>query len=546
MEHKIQSLETMVTRLSKTVAEQELLIKHYEEQLLLSRRRQFGSSSEKSPDQLHFENVFNEPEAQTDQSLPEPAYEQITYKRRKRAGKREEDLEGLPAERIDYELPESERSCPECGDIMRDIGVTVRDELEIIPARVIHKEHAVHAYACATCEKNSDHTPVIKAKAPAPLISGSLASPSAVAHIATQKYVNGVPLYRQEKGLEYDNVNLSRQTMANWLVYCSQNYLAAIYSMLTGYLLKETCLHADETTVQVLHEPDRAAQTRSYEWLYRTSGFTEHPVVIYEYKETRNQEHPKAFLKGFEGYLHTDGYQAYHNLPSEITVVGCWAHCRRYWEKLYETVPVSKRNGSNAERGLVYINLLFAYEDEYQDLTPEERHKKRLECSKPVSDEFFDWVSTLQALPKSLFGEAVHYALAQREYLENVYLDGRLELSNNRAERSIKPFVTGRKAWLFANTPNGAEASSIIYSIIETAKENNLHPFQYLKYLLETLPAAKTGDLEALLPWSETLPECCRAPSKKRAEPKKRKTDKGPLHQALIRLRAKFQAENVS
>jgi hypothetical protein len=354
--------------------------------------------------------------------------------------------------------------------------------------------------------------------------------------------VNGVPLYRQEKGLKYDNVNLSRQTMANWLVYCAQNYLSAVYSLLISHLLKETCLHADETTVQVLREPGRAAQARSYEWLYRTSGCSEHQIVIYEYTETRKQEHPRTFLKDFKGYLHTDGYQAYHNLPVGITVVGCFAHCRRYWEKLYETVPASKRGGSNAERGLVYINLLFAFEEEFYCLTPEERYQKRLEYSKPVSDEFFEWVGSLKALPKSLFGEAVHYALAQRRYLENVYLDGRLELSNNRAERSLKPFVQGRKQWLFSCTPNGAESSSILYSLIETAKENNLHPFQYIKYLLETLPTSKTGDLESLLPWSETLPDCCRAPAKAAlAEPKRRKKDKGPLHQALLRLREKFR-----
>ena len=258
--------------------------------------------------------------------MPEPTATLITYTRKKQVGKREEDLKGLPVERIDYELPEAERTCPECGGITRDIGVTIRDELEIIPARVVHIEHATHAYGCANCEKNSSHTPIIKAEAPAPLISGSLASPSAVAHIVTQKYMNGVPLYRQEKGLEYDNVSLSRQTMANWLVYCSQNYLAAIYSLMTSYLLKETCLHADETTVQVLREPGRAAQTKSYEWVYRTSGRAGRNIVIYEYKETRGQGHPKAFLKGFKGYLHADGYQGYHNLPNDIIVVGCWAH----------------------------------------------------------------------------------------------------------------------------------------------------------------------------------------------------------------------------
>jgi len=512
------------------------------EQLKLLNRRQFGVSSEQSPDQLHFENMFNEAEDQANLSLPEPTFEEITYKRKKRVGKREEDLSGLPVERIDYELPESERICPECGEVMREIGVTIRDELEIIPAKVIHKEYAVHAYGCERCEKNSDHTPIVKADAPKPLIGGSLATPSAVAHLAVQKYINGVPLYRQEKGLSYDGVVLSRQTMANWFIYCVQNYLMALYSLLITFLLRESVIHSDETTLQVLHEPGRAAQTKSYEWLYRTSGCSEHAIVIYEYQETRRQEHPNVFLKDFKGYLHTDGYQAYHNLPSGITVVGCWFHARQYWENLYQTLPESKRNGSNAERGLVYINLLFAFEEEFCELTPEERYQKRLEYSKPVSDEFFIWVSSLNPLPKSLLGEAVHYALAQREYLENVYLDGRLELCNNRAERSIRPFVQGRKQWLFSNTPNGAEASSVLYSILETAKENRLNPFQYLKYLLESLPNAKTGDLENLLPWSTGLPDFCRVPGNAAPpKPPKRKPDKGPLHQALLKLRERFR-----
>ena len=526
---------------SELIAKLEALVKFYEEQFKLSQRQRFGSSSERSPDQLSFENMFNEAEEQADASLPEPTYEEITYKRKKRVGKREEDLDGLPVERVDYELPEAERSCPECGELMRDIGVTERDELEIIPAKVIRKIHATHAYGCANCEKTGARATVVRADAPAPLISGSLASPSAVAHIATQKYVNGVPLYRTEKGLTYDGVVLSRQTMANWIVFCAQNYLVTIYSLLITFLRKEKILHADETTVQVLREPGRAPQTKSYEWLYRTSACSEKQIVIYEYRETRGHEHPKAFLNDFEGYLHTDGYQAYHNLPPCVIVVGCWAHARRYWEKIYDILPESTRDGSNAERGLVYINLLFAFEDEFRDLKPEERYHKRLEYSKPVSDEFFAWVGSLCAPPKSLLSEAVHYALAQREYLENVYLDGRLELSNNRAERSIKPFVQGRKQWLFSNTPNGAQASSIIYSIIETAKENHLHPFHYMKYLLETVPNTKKSDLESLLPWSPNLPDCCRVPVKAtKPEPKSPKKEKGPLHQALVKLREKF------
>ena len=547
MEQEIKSLEAIVARQAAQIAEMRTLINYYEEQFKLSQRRRFGASSEHTPNQLRFENMFNEAEDQTNPTMPEPTFEEIRYIRKKSVGKRSEDLSGLPIERIEYELPETERICPECGELMGDIGATVRSELEIIPAKVIHKQHAVHAYACKNCEENDVHTPIIRATATEPLISGSLASPSVVAHIASQKFVNGIPIYRQEKGFNYDGVVLSRQTMANWLVYCALNYLISMYLLLKEYLLNESVLNADETTVQVLREAGREAKTKSYEWLYRTSGCSPHPVVIYEYQETRKQEHPQAFLKGFKGYLHCDGYQVYHNLPPDITIVGCWSHSRRYWEKAYETLPEDQRNGSNAERGLVYINLLFLLEDEYSNLPPQERYEQRLKYSKPASDEFFDWVGTVNALPKSQLGEAVHYALSQRKYLENVYLDGRLEFSNNRAERSLRPFVQGRKQWLFSCTPNGAESSSIYYSLIETAKENNLNPYQYIKYLLEKLPSATSKDLEALLPWSESLPVHCRVPVKEtNVKPKSPKIfkNKGLLQQALNRLRDRFLSKD--
>ena len=544
MEQKIQSLESVIADQSKRIADMAALLKFYEEQFKLAQRRQFGSSSEQSPDQLYFENMFNEAEDQADPSLPEPEYEEITYKRKKRAGKKADDLSGLPVVRIDYELPEDERICPECGAPIDDIGVTFRDEIEVVPAKVIHKVHAVHAYGCDKCDEATGKKTIIRAQAPAPLIPSSLSTPSAVAYIASQKYVNGTPLYRIEKGFVYDGVVLSRQTMSNWLVYCAQNYLVAIYSLLISILLKVEVIHADETTVQVLHEPGRAAKQKSYEWLYRTSGCSEHQIVIYEYRETRGHDNPKKFLKDFKGYLHTDGYQAYHKLPSDTIVVGCWFHARQFWEKLYETLKEPERNGSNAERGLIYINLLFVFEDEFRDLSPGERYKQRLKYSKPVSDDYFDWVGSLNPLPKSLMGEAVHYSLSQRKYLENIYLDGRLELSNNRAERSIKPFVQGRKVWLFSNTPNGAESSSIYYSLVETAKENHLHPREYIKYLLETLPSAKTSDLESLLPWSESIPDCCRVPvkaSNKKPEKPKYSSKNGPLHLALQKLRARYR-----
>ena len=542
LEQKIESLEATVAAQSKQIAELQILVKFYEERFAVSQRRRFGSSSEQTPDQLSFDNLFNEPEDQADPTLPEPAFEEITYKRKKRTGKREDDLAGLPVERVEHELPESERICGKCGGPMADIGVTVRDEIEIIPAKVVHKEHAVHAYGC-NCDKNSEDRVIVRADAPAPLIGGSLASPSAVAHIVSQKYVNGVPLHRIEKGLTYDGVVLSRQTMSNWLIYCTRNYLAAVYSRLVELLLQEDLANADETTVQVLHEPGREAKTKSYEWLYRTGKHAKHHIVIFDYQETRSQDHPRKFLKGFRGYLQTDGYQCYHNLPPGIISVGCWSHARRYWEELYETIPKENRTGSDAERAIVYINLLFWLEHDYIDLSPEERHARRLECSKPVSDDYFDWVGTLNPLPKSKMGDAVTYSLLQRKYLENIYLDGRLELSNNISERAIKPFVQGRKVWLFSNTPNGAESSSILYSLVETAKENNLNPYQYIKYLLEKLPNTTTNELDGLLPWSDGLPEACRVPEKASNTKPERPMyagSKGSLHQALQKLRAKY------
>jgi transposase len=456
---------------------------------------------------------------------PKDDQKETPSKSKKRVGKREDDLSSLPVEKVDYELSTEERECPQCGAVMSDIGVDVRRELKLIPARVVVVEHTSHVYACEKCQRQNEietaagkeeptKTPIIKAPSPTALISGSLASPSLVAHIAVQKYSNGMPLYRIEKGFTIDGINISRQTMSNWVIKCSEMYFIAIYLRLIAFLLKETTLHADETTVQVLHEPDREAQTKSYEWVYRTGRFAKYPIVIYDYKETRNQSHPQTFLKEYKGLLHTDGYQVYHNLPPDIVIVGCWAHLRRKWENIYKTIPKAKRKETYAERGLLYVNALFDLEREFKNLTPEERYKKRLEKSKPISDEYFTWVGSLEAVPKSQLGEPKTYSISQRKYLENVFLDGRAELSNNRCEQSVKPFVMGRKAWLFSNTPNGATASSVMYSIIETAKMNGLHPFHYIKFLLEVLPKTNTADIDDVLPWSDKLPVECRTPMK--------------------------------
>jgi len=317
-------------------------------------------------------------------------------------------------------------------------------------------------------------------------------------------------LYRQEQEWNRQGLMLSRQTMSNWLVRCVDDWLELLYVRLKVHLLERDVLHADETTVQVLHEPGKSAQSNSYMWLYRTGGDTERHIVLYEYQPDRKWERPKEFLKGFSGYLHADGYDGYHNLSDNITVVGCWAHLRRKFDEALKVLPEKDREGSGAMVGKRYCDRLFRHEREFADMEPDERHDKRTELSKPVIDEFFNWVTSLNALPKSLLGQAAHYAVAQRVYLERFLLDWRLEISNNRAERSIKPFVIGRKNWIFNNTQGGAKTSSVIYSIVETAKENRLKPFEYLVFLLQNIPNATTGSIDDFLPWSDKIPPSCR------------------------------------
>ena len=487
-----------------------ILVKQYEEQIILLQRKKFSPSSEKTENSAQL-LIFNEAENEANPREAEPTLEQITYTRRKRVGKREEDLSKLPVKRIVHSLPEEERICPECGEAMHVMGHSEpRREVEIIPAQVNVIEHVREIYACRHCEQNAVSVPVRKAEAPEPVIKGSVASPSSVAHIMVQKYVNAMPLYRQCAEFVTMGLVLSRQTLANWMIYCAEHWLKPLYELMRSCLLKEETLHADETVLQVLKEPGRASRTKSYMWLYMTGIFSALSIVLYEYQPTRSGLHPKRFLEGFKGYLHTDGYEVYHNLSLYIKVVGCLAHVRRKFDESVKSAPPDAPPNTNSQKGLDFCNKLFSLEREYEKLKPEERYRARLERSRPVFDAMYAWAETVNALPKSLLGHALHYLFEQRPYLENFYLDGRLELSNNRAERSIKPFVIGRKNWMFSATPQGAEASSIIYSIIETAKANKLKPFEYLKYIFETIPNISPDRYSSLLPWSETLPDRCK------------------------------------
>jgi transposase len=509
----IEHLQERCLTLEQQVAELAAKVKWYEEQFRLSQQKKFGASSERThPEQLQ---LFNEAETEADPVQEEPTMETVTYQRKKQRGQREAMIEDLPVETIEYHLPDEEQVCPCCNGALHAMSTEIRQELKIIPAEVKVVKHVRHVYSCRQCEREALETPIITASMPKPVAPGSLASPSMLAYIMSQKYVDAMPLYRQEKQFARLGVTLSRQTLANWMIHGASRWLQLLYDRMRTHLLARDILHADETPLQVLREPGRSAETISYLWLYRT-GREGPAIVLYEYQKTRGGEHPRNFLSGFHGYLHVDGYPGYHKVTG-ATLVGCWAHARRKFDEALKALPDDKQKGAvTAREGLDFCNRLFAIERDIKDAPPEERLKIRTERSRPVVDAFLSWLRTQRSrvLPKSTLGKAIAYCLNQWEKLEAFLKDGRLELDNNRSERSIKPFVIGRKNWLFSNTPRGAKASATIYSIIETAKENGLSPFAYLTWLFEELPQLTDPKdpeaLDKLLPWSNSLPSTCR------------------------------------
>ncbi|WP_445683447.1 IS66 family transposase [Sporosarcina sp. FSL K6-6792] len=491
-----------------------------EEQFRLSQQRKFGASSEKTnPDQIAL-SLFNEAEVTADEKVEEPTLESITYRRKKRTGQIEAMLENLPTETIHYRLSDEEQACLCCGEQVHEMSTEVRRELKVIPAQVKVVEHIRHVYSCRNCEREGTETPIVTAKMPAPMYPGSLASPSAMAYIMNQKYVEGMPLYRQEKQLERLGVPLSRQTLANWMMHGASHWLSHLYNRFQTHLLGQSVLFADETTLQVLSEPGRPTTSKSYMWLYRT-GCDVPAIVLYDYQQTRAAKHPKAFLSGFEGFLHVDGYQGYNDIP-KVKLVGCWAHARRKFDEALTTLPAEAKNKETpcaAEEGFQFCNQLFAIERKLKDVSPDERQKERFERSQPVLDAFSVWLQkqSSRVTPKSALGQAIKYCRNQWPRLTTFLQDGRLEIDNNRSERAIKPFVIGRKNWLFSQSMKGAKASAIAYSIVETAKENQLNPLIYLTFVFEQLPLIDLTDpkaIDQLLPWSKTLPVDCHVPNK--------------------------------
>ena len=483
------------------------------EEIRVLRAKKFAPSSEKAKHISGQQFLFNEAEYLLDKSAFEPVLEEVVLRKKKKKGKREVDLTGLLTRRIDYELAPEECVCPKCAGALHEMSVDIRRELEYIPASYTVIEHVIHVYSCRDCDKHTESTPIVRAPSPAPIFKGSLASASLIAQVICDKYLYHLPLYRQEYAFAHDGINLTRQTLSNWVVKANEQWLTVIDARIRKEIVKRDVLHADESPLQVLREDNRPATAKSYMWLYRTGGDATHPLVLYDYQPSRAHTCPKDFLEEFTGYLHTDGYDGYHCLPDNIVVVGCWAHARRRFDEALTAMPVKGRAGSMAERGLDYINALYSLERSFAKLTADERYAARQEKSMPLANELFEWATNAGALPESYAGKAIRYLIEQREYLMNVFLDGRLEFDNNRGERSIKSYVMGRKAWLFSNTPNGAKASAAIFSIVETAKENKLRVYDYLKYLFEQLPNITTSQIDDMLPWSDKLPDHVKVPT---------------------------------
>ena len=481
----------------------EIRLRELYEQITLMRRRMFGPSAE-SAGQFH---LFNEAEilaatsteAQDVAPLPAP----ISTPKPAR-GKRSPLPPELERLEIIHDVPESERLC-ECGTPMVVINRVISEQLDIVPMQVRVLQHIRLVYGCAA----SEHAPVTAKLPPQPLPKSN-ASPGLLAMLLTTKYVDGLPLARFEKVLARHDVSVPRQTLARWVIGAGAA-LQPLHNLMRDALFDAPFIHMDETGVQVLKEKGKSPTSQSYMWV-QTAGPPGQRVVIYDYDPSRSGEVPARLLDGYQGYLMTDGYEGYNKLVKTegIEHLVCWAHVRRKFVDAVKVQP--KGTHGHADQAVAMIGKLYGVEREHKDATMDARYAARQEQSIPVLNELHDWLEKMlpKVPPKSALGAALSYMRSYWSKLVRYTERGDLPIDNNRCENAIRPFVIGRKAWLFSDTPAGANASAIIYSLVETAKANGIEPYTWLRHVLEHLPAARTADeMDKLLPWNfhaATLP----------------------------------------
>jgi transposase len=488
-------------------------VENLTEEIRVMNQRAFGRKTETavSMDQLQMDLGFNEAEKEADKNKKEPDLNDITKPRKpKTKGDKEKKWKKITNHRDEYiGLTDEELNEKYGPGKWKKITEELVYKLEHHPAAFDAVTYHIGVYA------KDDNQTIVRAPHPTELFPKSIATPSLVASIINAKYVNAVPLYRLETTYKNSDVDISRATMANWIIKTSDLYLKYYYDALKKQLVLQPLLHADETPCQVIRD-GRPANTKSYMWVYRTNPTLPGPdIVLYQYCKTRSHENPAEFLKDFTGTLVTDGFSGYHALekenPEKFTVAGCWIHTKR---KFADVVKANGKEYKNtlAAQAVKKIQTIFHEEDLGKDLPPEEHLKRRQEVIKILVDDFFTWVKESQKLvdSESKTGQGFTYALNQEQYLRVFLSDPNVPMGNNYAEQAIRPFTTGRKNWMFFDTPNGAESSAIIYSLVETAKANNLKTFQYFNYLLEELPKIfANGNHEIpdrLLPWSPELP----------------------------------------
>ncbi len=504
-----ETLAETVLSLQKSVAE---LLKNNElllEALKISKQRTYGKASEvNSSDQLTLELSFNEAESLYDKRQPEPELNEAAPRKKKRKGKKKNDLLKITDHREELiEIPDDELDSIFGKDNYKRLPDEVIQKLEHIPAKF---EAITYRIAVYTAKDNSKcDVSIVRAKAPIDPFPKSIATASLVSSIITAKYVNGVPLYRQEKAFENNDVFISRTNMAGWVIASYERYFNKLTDAFRKELFKADIIHADETVLRC--SKDCKDRDKNYMWVYHTSDQPDrNKVTIFEYEKDRKSDHPREYLKGYKGTVVCDGYSAYKGLDEDINIAGCWVHAKRKFSEYVKALGKEKAIGTLAQEAVNRISAIFHEEHKLEGLEADEKLKKRREIIKPLVDDFFIWIKNNKDIvpSKSATGKAFSYCLNQEEYLKAFLNDPDIPLENNAAERAIRPFTIGRKNWVMIDTPKGAKASAGIYSIIETAKLYNLKLYDYLEYLLEQLPEYEAYEQcpEHLLPWSDQLP----------------------------------------
>ena len=493
-------------RLGEQVAAYHRELTRFREQLNLALARRFGVSSERIGDEQL--RLFNEAESALAQAgAVDDSPVEVPAHTRKRSRRRPLP-DSLPRVEVLHELAEAERVCPNDGAELKRIGEESSEQLDIVPAKVQVIRNIRAKYACPSCERH-----VVTAPMAAQPIPKSLASPGLLAHVTTSKYLDSLPLYRQERIFQRLGVDIPRATLASWMIR-SGKLIQPLINLLRDELLGGDIIHCDETTVQVLGEEGRAAESKSYMWV-QASANRERPVVLFDYDPSRGGAIPKRLLGEYSGYLITDGYEGYGPVcrANGITQVGCWAHARRKFDEVLKAAGINPRKtpkgkpppkARKAGQALAFIRALFAIEHRVRDDSAEARYRVRHAESALVLERLRAWLDEqLPTVPPSTaLGRALSYLDAQWPKLIRFIEDGRLELTNNRAENAIRPFVLGRKNWLFSATVHGAKASANLYSLVETAKACGLEPYSYLRRVFTELPKATSVEqIEALLPY---------------------------------------------